>query len=260
MTENGFRVNEEFEARPKAQKKSKKKKGFHPLFKGVAVLIVLALIGIIFCATIPVCKVMKLESCVITSTDENIQTNYYNDKGLIEKKVYTYMGTESGYTICTYDAKGNILKEDSTYQGTLTDTTTYIYANGLLVRIESKDTSGKLLGASDLQYNDDGTLAIKISFDEENKPVAQYNYSYIAGRLVKEDIIYLANNYSEEVTYTYEGSFMTNEVRKSERSEKIIDYTYDNRGKVLTKKVKNGEYVIYNYTYKTVKVPVFKKK
>ena len=260
MTENGFRINEEFEARPTVQRKNINKKGFPPLFKGVAVLLLIAVIGIVFCATIPVCKITKLESCVITSSDESAQTNYYNDKGLIEKKVYTYMGTENGYTICTYDRKGNILKEESTYQGTLTDINTYIYTNGLLTRTESKDTSGKLLGASDLQYNSDGTLAMKISYDEENKPSIQYNYSYIAGRLVKESVLYLANNYSEEVIYTYEGSFMTNEVRRSDRTERVINYTYDNRGNVLTKNVKNGEYSIYKYNYKTVRVPVFKKK
>ena len=258
MSEKGFVVNEGFETKPKV-KKAKKKKGAPALIKGFAALIVIALIVVIFCATVPVCKVQVLETCVITNTDENVQTDYYNDKGLVERKVYTYMGTENGFTVCTYDKHGNILKEESTYQGVFTDVNNYIYTHGKLTRVESKDAAGKLLGCSDMQYNEDGTLAIKISYDQDNNPLAQYNYTYVAGRLVKENVLYLANNYAEEITYTYDGRFMTNEVRKSDRNEKVINYTYDTSGKVLTKNVQNGEYVVYKYGYKIVKVPVFKK-
>lgn len=258
MSENGFVVNEAYTSKPKV-KKNKKKKGAPAFIKGFAVLIVLALIGIIFCATVPVCKVQLVESCEIKGNDENVQIDYYNNKGLVEKKVYTYMGAENGFTICTYDNDGNILKEESTYQGVLTDVNNYIYTLGKLTRIESKDATGKLIGSSDLQYNDDGTIAIKITYDEENQPIAQYNYTHVAGRLVKENVLYLSNNYAEEITYTYDGRFMTNEVRKSDRTEKVINYTYDTSGKVLTKNVQNGEYVVYKYNYKIVKVPVFKK-
>ena len=259
MNDNGFRVNEDFDERPKARKKSKSKKGASPLFKGVAVLLVLAVIGIVFCAVVPVCKVQLLESCVITSSDDNVETDYYNNKGLVEKKVYSYMGTENGFTVCTYDRKGNILKEESTYQGVLTDINYYNYKNGKLSRLESKDAAGKLLGATDYQYNEDGTLTMKISYDEKYQPIAQYNYTYEGGKLVKENLLYLSNNYGEEITYTYEGNVVVSELRKSDRSEKVISYTYDNKGRVLTRNVQNGEYVVYKYEYKVKRVPFFKK-
>ncbi len=259
MSEYGFKVNEEIEAGKKVQRKSKKKKGAPAIVKGFAVLLVLAIVGIVFCATVPVCKVEIVETCEIKGTDENLQIDHYNAKGLVEKKVFYYMGVENGYTVCTYDKNGNILKEESTFQGIFTDSTTYIYTRSKLTRIETRDATGKLIGSSEMQYNKDGTLALKIVYDEENNPIAQYTYSFIAGRLVKEEILHIANNYTEEITYTYEGQFMTNEVKKSERSEKVTIYTYDDSGKVLTRNVKNGEYIVHTYSYKEVKVPVFKK-
>lgn len=254
---NGFTVNEEVRKNHAVRKK--KRRG-SPFLIVVALLLVLVVSGIIFCARVPVCEIKMVESCEITSTEQSEQIDYYNDKGLIEKTVYFDEGSEMGFVIFTYDEDGKLLKEESTFQGVLSNINTYIYTDGLLTRTELKNVDGTLMSAYDYQYNEDGTLAVKISYDQENKPSIQHNYSYVASRLVKQRILYLSNNNTEDIIYTYEGRFMTKEERKSEINDVIITYTYDNNGRVLTKNVQNGEYIVYKYTYKTVKVPVFKKR
>ena len=256
MNENGFKVNEDFQLNSKVRKKSKKKKRASFL-KGVAVLLLILIVGIIFCATVPVFNVTKVVSCEITNNNGNSEINYYNNDGNIEKKVYYYQGMETGFTIFTYDADGNILKEEASFEGELVNIITYTYNNGLMTRAESKDASGFLISYSDFQYNDDKTLTLKITYNELGEAVTQYNYTYVAGRLVSENVLYFANNYSEKITYTYEGRYMTKELSKSDIGEKETVYTYDNHGRILTKKVKNADYLVYKYEYKTEKVTFF---
>ena len=255
MSENGFKVNTDVKVM--AKKRRSKRAAQRTLLLGVAVILLLGILAIIFCASVPVKKETVLDYRTVDFGDGNIQTDYYDEEGNIIKNVYSYFGEENGYTEITYDKKGNPLKETSTFQGVLATVRNYVYSEGRLVKAENLTADNVVTDYTEYAYNPDGTVTMELLYDSEGVITAQYNYTYEAGVKVKTSVLYLSSNYSEEITYVYDRGNVVKETRTSERTERVTDYTYDNVGNVLTKRVDSGEYAIYKYTYKTVKVPVF---
>lgn len=255
MNENGFMVNTDVKVKPK--KKKARRKAQRTLILGVAVILLLAIAAVIFCATVPVYSVKVLDYRVMEGADDNTQIDYYDENGNIIKMVYYNKGVENGYTTITYDKDGNVLKKESFYEGMLATIDNYVYEGGRLVKLKNLTPGNVVSSTIYYEYNHDGTVTMELVYDGEGNITAQYNHTYENGVRTKTTLVYLSNNYTETITYAYENGNVVTETRTSDRSEKVTSYTYDNSGNMLSKNVKGGEYVVYKYTYKTIKVPVF---
>ncbi|MBR2043596.1 MAG: hypothetical protein IJ946_04585, partial [Clostridia bacterium] len=243
--ENGFQVNTDVKVKPKKKRSAARSRRI-AILMGLGVIAVIAAAVIIFCSTVPVSSVTVIDYCVIENADGNVQTDYYDQNGRVVKQVYTYMGVENGFTVLTYDNDGKVLKEESTYQGMLTTVNTYVYQGNRLIRIESRTPDNILTSRVEYMYNQDGTVTMELVYDSEEVINAQYNHTYENGRRTQTTLMYVSSNYSEAISYTYDAKGnLIKEVRNSEKSEKVTDYTYDNDGKVLSKKTTGGEYVVY---------------
>jgi YD repeat-containing protein len=139
----------------------------------------------------------------------------------------------------------------------LTSVENYVYQGNRLIKIESFTPDKILTGHVEYLYNQDGTVTMELVYDGDGVIDAQYNHTYENGVKSKTTLMYISSNYSEVISYTYdEKGNLVREVRNSEKTEKTTDYTYDNSGNILSKKTTGGEYTVYKYNYKTIKVPV----
>ena len=102
-------------------------------------------------------------------------------------------------------------------------------------------------------------LELSVAFDGENNPVAETKYVYENKRLVSTEEVNIANGKTEFTTFTYDKENMVKEtITETNGATKEIRYTYDRYGNVLSKTEESSKYTLYNYTYKTKKVPVLK--
>ena len=109
---------------------------------------------------------------------------------------------------------------------------------------------------TEYHYNTDGTVTMELVYDKEGNITDQYNHTYEAGVLTQTTRVHLNDNFTEVFTYTYENGNLINQKQISSKGQRTTTYTYDNLGKVLTKTAV-GEYIVYKYNYKTVKVPLW---
>lgn len=257
MNQNGFKVNTDVNV--KSSKKRTRKTTKKPLLMGTIAVVALFALIIAFFAFVPVRKVTVLETCVINRNNGNIQIAYYGKNGKVEKMVDNYNNTQNSYILYTYDNDSNILKEEYFAQDMLVAITNYIYKDGKLVRMENVSTDNKVGSAIEYQYNADGTVTMELIYDGEGNILVQQNHTYQGSVKIETNITDIQSNQTQSIFYTYSNGNIVKKVRASEGKEEITTYTYDNRGNVLTENTKGGDYVVYKYTFKTVKVPVFGK-
>lgn len=259
--QKGFSVNTEINFKKKLTKKERIKR--RNIFVLSCAVVIILILGTVFCATVPIINKQRVESCTEkSSSGQSYKKTFYNDNGDKVKEEEWSNDFLRGEVVYTYNEKGKLSQIDTNYGGQPFSKIIYTYEEDRLLSVTEYALSGAVI-REDLYEDTTGDKIndIKRRYEGvDKKIVTETALVYDGNNLIKETETTVAGGYVETTDYVYEGGNLVKEVVNSDRvTDRTTEYIYNEKGLLTNKKNDTGSYFTYSYTFKNYKVTVFER-
>ncbi|UKK53768.1 hypothetical protein [Prevotella sp. E2-28] len=203
--------------------------------------VLLVLLAVVFASTVFAQKKVVTETAV-SGTDVTISRHFYNASG--NRSFLLVEGVSE--TVYFYNALNQVEREEFTNltNKNLSRTYKYTYNETGLVATKEELAGERSLSQESYTYDAYGNLAT-ITNGQLPLPITHNNTYDAEGNLIKDSISFMGRDMGT-TTYTYENGLL----KKSESKDRVIEYTYNANGQVITTVATAGETVTEtSYTY-----------